>query len=176
MFADQGFAGWAGRVPLLIWDSTLVTCPLVLTLTNRASGPRFRKHRRFINQVFNQKGISTFRPLQEKEILVLLEGMLHHPDDFVDHFRRFATIAFKLDRQTYEFHRYAAATILKITYGYDILSVDDLFVRLGWSLPCFWVNLHLEPPFRSGTCWNFDSGIGVPCCQLGRFFPPLKVR
>ena len=33
------------------------------------------------------------------------------------------------------FHRYAAATILKITYGYDILSVDDLFVRLGRSLP-----------------------------------------
>ena len=64
---------------------------MVLTLTNHASGPRFRKHRRFINQVFNQKGISTFRPLQEKEILVLLEGMLHHPDDFVDHFRRFAT-------------------------------------------------------------------------------------
>ena len=90
-FADQCSAGWAGRVPLHTWDSTLVTCPLVLTLTNRTSGPRFRKHRRFINQVFNQKGISTFRPLQEKEILVLLEGMLHHPDDFVDHFRRFAT-------------------------------------------------------------------------------------
>ena len=64
-----------------------------------ASGPRFRKHRRFINQVFNQKGISTFRPLQEKEMLVLLEGLLHRPDDCVDHFRRFAT--FNLDRHTY---------------------------------------------------------------------------
>jgi hypothetical protein len=43
---------------------------------------------------------------------------------------------FKFDRQTYnqDIHRYAAATILKITYGYDILSVDDLFVRLGQSL------------------------------------------
>ena len=56
------------------------------------SGPRFRKHRRFINQVFNQKGISAFRPLQEKEILVLLEGMLHHPDEFVDHFRRLVNV------------------------------------------------------------------------------------
>ena len=69
----------------------------ILTLTIHSSGPRFRKHRRFINQVFNQKGISTFRPLQEKGTLDLLEGMLHHPDDFVDHFRRFVT--FTLDRQ-----------------------------------------------------------------------------
>ena len=44
---------------------------------------------------------------------------------------------FKLDRQTNnrDGHRYAAATILKITYGYDIHSVDDLYVRLGWWLP-----------------------------------------
>ena len=33
--------------------------------------------------------------------------------------------------------RYAAATILKITYGYDIFSVDDLFVRLGGSSNAF---------------------------------------
>lgn len=46
----------------------------------------------------------------------------------------------KLDRQTYynhDHHRYAAATILKITYGYDILSVDDLFVRLGRFIAIF---------------------------------------
>ena len=52
------------------------------------SGPRFRKHRRFINQVFNQKAVVSFRPLQEKEILILLDGLLHDPDRFVDHLRR----------------------------------------------------------------------------------------
>ncbi|KIM41937.1 hypothetical protein M413DRAFT_71520 [Hebeloma cylindrosporum] len=82
--------------------------------THLRYGPRFRKHRRFINQTFNPRALSAFRPLQEKEVLVLLEGMLQNPDAFVDHFRR-----------------YAAATILKITYGHDIISVDDLFVRLA---------------------------------------------
>uniref|UniRef100_A0A8H8CJB8 Cytochrome P450 n=1 Tax=Psilocybe cubensis TaxID=181762 RepID=A0A8H8CJB8_PSICU len=77
-------------------------------------GPRFRKHRRFINQVFNHRAIAAFRPLQMKETVILLESMLHNPDHFVDHFRRFA-----------------AATILKITYGHDVVSVDDLFVRLA---------------------------------------------
>ncbi|KAF8797657.1 cytochrome P450 [Phlegmacium glaucopus] len=102
-------------------------------------GPRFRKHRRFINQVFNHKAISAFRSLQEKEILVLLEGMLHHPDEFVNHFRR-----------------YAAATILKITYGHDIVSVDDLFVRLAE---------------RAGTL-TVESG--SPAATLVDFFPLMR--
>ncbi|KAF8153982.1 cytochrome P450 [Crassisporium funariophilum] len=107
--------------------------------THLRYGPRFRKHRRFINQVFNHRAISAFRPLQEKEILVLLEGLLQDPDEFVDHFRR-----------------YAAATILKITYGHDIRSVDDLFVRLAE---------------RAGTL-TVESG--SPAANLVDFFPILR--
>jgi len=79
--------GWDGRTPRLILDSKCVPSFFVHRLP-ACSGPRFRKHRRFINQVFNQKAVVTFRPLQEKEILILLDGLLHDPGRFVDHFRR----------------------------------------------------------------------------------------
>ncbi|KJA22148.1 hypothetical protein HYPSUDRAFT_139604 [Hypholoma sublateritium FD-334 SS-4] len=107
--------------------------------THMRYGPRFRKHRRFINQVFNQRAIAALRPLQEKEILVLLEGLRDTPADFVDHFRR-----------------YAAATILKITYGHDIVSVDDLFVRLAE---------------RAGT---LTVEAGSPAANMVDFFPIMK--
>ncbi|PPQ90193.1 LOW QUALITY PROTEIN: hypothetical protein CVT25_001373 [Psilocybe cyanescens] len=92
----------------------LLLVPLYAHLSLRPSGPRFRKHRRFINQVFNHRAVAAFRPLQKKETIILLEAMSQTPDSFVDHFRR-----------------YAAGTILKITYGYDVVSVDDLFVQLA---------------------------------------------
>ncbi|CAA7262652.1 unnamed protein product [Cyclocybe aegerita] len=107
--------------------------------THMRYGPRFRKHRRFINQVFNQRAISAFRPLIEKEILVLLDHMLSNPEDFVDHYRRFA-----------------AATILKITYGHDILSVDDLFVRLAE---------------RAGTLTTESGSAGA---NIVDFFPAMR--
>ncbi|KAF9478585.1 cytochrome P450 [Pholiota conissans] len=107
--------------------------------THMRYGPRFRKHRRFINQAFNQRAISAFRPLQEKEILVLLEGMQNNPNAFVDHIRRFA-----------------AATILKITYGHDIVSVDDLFVQLAE---------------RAGT---LTVEAGSPAANMVDFFPIMR--
>ncbi|KDR74052.1 hypothetical protein GALMADRAFT_269547 [Galerina marginata CBS 339.88] len=107
--------------------------------THQRYGPRFRKHRRFINQVFNHRAAAVFRPLQEKEVLVLLENMAQTPEAFVDHFRR-----------------YAAATILKITYGYDIVSVDDLFVKLAE---------------RAGT---LTVEAGSPAANMVDFFPIIR--
>ncbi|KAF9463358.1 cytochrome P450 [Collybia nuda] len=102
-------------------------------------GPRFRKHRRFIQQTFNQRASATFHPLQEQETIVLLDGLLQSPAAFVQHFRRFA-----------------AATILPITYGHKITSVDDLFVRLAE---------------RAGTL-TVESG--TPAATLVDFIPILK--
>ncbi|KAF9526217.1 cytochrome P450 [Crepidotus variabilis] len=110
-----------------------------LASTHMRYGPRFRKHRRFINQFFNQKAVAGFRPLQEKEILILLEGMMHDPDRFVDHLRR-----------------YAAAVILKITYGHDICSVNDLFVKLA----------------QRAATMTIESG--SPAASLVDFFPALR--
>ncbi|RDB17493.1 hypothetical protein Hypma_000997 [Hypsizygus marmoreus] len=102
-------------------------------------GPRFRKHRRFIQQMFNQRAATAFHPLQERETLVLLDNMIQTPDKFVQHFRRFA-----------------AATILPITYGQQINSVDDLLVQLAE---------------RAGTL-TIESG--TPAATLVDFFPALR--
>lgn len=88
---------------------------------------------------------------------------------------------FKLDRQNYynpDVHRYAAATILKITYGHDILSVDDLFVRLGRSFCPFLLGTHLyllnllSIAERAGTL-TVESG--SPAANLVDFFPILRL-
>ncbi|KAG5651409.1 hypothetical protein H0H81_008743 [Sphagnurus paluster] len=76
-------------------------------------GPRFRKHRRFIQQIFNQRAAMAFHPLQERETLVLLENLIQDPDAFTKHFKRFA-----------------ASTIFSITYGHSITSLDDTFLKL----------------------------------------------
>ncbi|TFK67985.1 cytochrome P450 [Pluteus cervinus] len=102
-------------------------------------GARFRKHRRFIQQTFNQRAIATLRPLQEQETLIFLQGLTQSPKSYVDHLRR-----------------YAAATILKITYGHKVTSVDDLFVRLAE---------------RAGTL-TVESG--SPAATLVDFFPIMK--
>lgn len=54
------------------------------------SGPRFRKHRRFIQQTFNQRAVTALRPLQEEETLKLLIGLTHSPGRISQHLRRCA--------------------------------------------------------------------------------------
>ncbi|KAF8637102.1 hypothetical protein AX17_003006 [Amanita inopinata Kibby_2008] len=102
-------------------------------------GPRFRKHRRFVNLTFNQRAIPRLRPLQVQEALILIDGLVHSPDSYLQHFRRFA-----------------AATILKITYGRQITSVDDPFVLLAE---------------RAGTL-TVESG--SPAATLVDYFPIIK--
>ncbi|KAF8904742.1 cytochrome P450 [Gymnopilus junonius] len=82
--------------------------------THQRYGPGFRKHRRFINQAFNNQAVTAFRPLQKKAALVLVEDILESPENVVEHFRR-----------------YAAGTILKITYGHEITSADDPLIQLA---------------------------------------------
>ncbi|KAG5730241.1 O-methylsterigmatocystin oxidoreductase [Termitomyces sp. T112] len=102
-------------------------------------GPRFRKHRRFIQQTFNQRASIVFHPLQERESLILLDNMIQSPDFFVRHFKRFA-----------------AATIFPITYGHNITSADDVFIKLADKAATLTV--------RSGT----------PAASLVDFIPALR--
>ncbi|KAJ8508820.1 hypothetical protein ONZ45_g8943 [Pleurotus djamor] len=82
--------------------------------TNMRYGPRFRKHRRYAQQTFNQGAIRSYRPLQHQEVGVLLNNLARHPSAFVQHLRR-----------------YGAAIIMKITYGHDVTSYEDQFVQLA---------------------------------------------
>ncbi|KAJ3863973.1 cytochrome P450 [Lentinula novae-zelandiae] len=77
-------------------------------------GPRFRRHRRFIYQTFNQRAVETLRSVQEKEISHLIQDLIREPEQVAQHLQRFT-----------------AATIMKITYGADVKSNDDPFVQLA---------------------------------------------
>ncbi|KAJ8075174.1 hypothetical protein PM082_019502 [Marasmius tenuissimus] len=107
--------------------------------THARYGPRFRKHRRFTHQTFNQQAAQSLRPVQEREALILIKGLMTTPDQFAQHLRRFA-----------------AATILKVTYGADVTSVDDMFIQLAE---------------RAGTL-TVESG--TPAATLVDFFPFMR--
>ncbi|KAI3612779.1 cytochrome p450 [Moniliophthora roreri] len=107
--------------------------------THMRYGPRFRKHRRFIHQTFNQQASHCLKPIQERETLTLVHGLIQTPENFIQHIRRFA-----------------AATILKVTYGADVKSVDDVYVQLAE---------------RAGT---LTVQSGTPAATLVDFFPFLR--
>ncbi|KAF8064213.1 cytochrome P450 [Lyophyllum atratum] len=122
-------------------------------------GPRFRKHRRFIQQTFNQRAAEAFHPLQEQETLVLLENLIQTPDLFCRHFKRQASLrpgTFYDSNSTSLIKRFAAATIFPITYGHTITSVDDDFVKLAEEAATLTV--------QSGS----------PAATLVDFFPVLR--
>ncbi|KAF5349315.1 hypothetical protein D9758_011802 [Tetrapyrgos nigripes] len=102
-------------------------------------GPRFRKHRRFIHQTFNEQAAHLLRPLQGKETLNLIRGFVETPGQYSQHIRRFA-----------------AATIMKVTYGRDVTSIDDPFVLLAE---------------RAGS---LTVQSGTPAASLVDFFPVMK--
>ena len=105
------------------WDSSLPQLPY---------GPRFRKHRRLILDHFN-RGVNSFQPTQRDEALILLRDLLETPDAFLQHIRRWSDlhIPYKF-KFTFDLtKRFAAGTIMKITYGHTVRSNDELYVRLA---------------------------------------------
>ena len=59
-------------------------------VTHLPYGARFRKHRRLIQDGFNQNAILAYRPTQEQESIILLDGFLKTPTAFIPHVRRSA--------------------------------------------------------------------------------------
>ncbi|KAF2471439.1 cytochrome P450 [Lindgomyces ingoldianus] len=62
-----------------------------MTLTFLRWGPQFRMHRKVLQKTFQKSSIAQYRPLQEKESKVLVEGLLKNPGDWERLLRRFAT-------------------------------------------------------------------------------------
>ncbi|EEB88889.1 hypothetical protein MPER_13085 [Moniliophthora perniciosa FA553] len=75
----------------------------------------------------------------KRETLTLIHGLIQTPENFIQHIRRFA-----------------AATILKVTYGADVKSVDDVYVQLAE---------------RAGS---LTVQSGTPAATLVDFFPILR--
>ncbi|KAL1741146.1 cytochrome P450 [Schizophyllum fasciatum] len=76
-------------------------------------GPRFQKHRRFIQQVLNKKAVESLTDLEMRQTAIALDNFLKTPDNFMDHIKGFA-----------------AGTMLKVAYGHDVSSVDDPYVQI----------------------------------------------
>ncbi|KZT12723.1 cytochrome P450 [Laetiporus sulphureus 93-53] len=84
-------------------------------ITHMTYGERFRKHRRWIAQAFEDKdALISYRALQRREAYVLISGLFESPGFFRAHIRRFA-----------------AAMIMEIAYGHSVTSLNDQFVHLA---------------------------------------------
>ena len=45
-----------------------------------------------MNAMFNSRAVSAFRPLQQKERITVMEGLLISPNAFLNHFRRYVVL------------------------------------------------------------------------------------
>ncbi|KAI0655715.1 cytochrome P450 [Cubamyces menziesii] len=116
---------------LMGWDNVI---------THMGYGDRFRKHRRWMHDGFQSKGaLLGYRHVQRRETYTLLSGLLETPADFVNHIQR-----------------WAVGSIMEITYGHRIHSMDDEYVKLA----------------RNATVETVLAG--SPGSMLVDFFPVLK--
>ncbi|KAI0920236.1 hypothetical protein AcV5_010032 [Taiwanofungus camphoratus] len=84
-------------------------------ITHLKYGDRFRKHRKWIQNAFQEKtSLASYRPVQRRETYVLLSGLAETPSALMSHLRRFT-----------------AAMIVEIAYGHSIISLDDELIRLA---------------------------------------------
>ncbi|KAJ6503785.1 cytochrome P450 [Mycena sanguinolenta] len=79
-------------------------------------GKDWRAHRRLFNQKFTSKASAQYQPQQLAASHELLRRFLRAPDDFMDHFRRWAT-----------------EIIMSIAYGIDLLPNDDPYVGMAYE-------------------------------------------
>ncbi|CDO69938.1 hypothetical protein BN946_scf184836.g12 [Trametes cinnabarina] len=116
---------------LMGWDNVITHMPY---------GERFRKHRRWMQEGLQSKNaLFGYRSVQRRETYTLLAGLLESPADFASHI-----------------HRWAVGTIMEITYGHRIHSLEDEYVRIA----------------RTATVETVLAG--SPGSMLVDFFPLLK--
>ncbi|KAF2792015.1 cytochrome P450 [Melanomma pulvis-pyrius CBS 109.77] len=85
-----------------------------MTLTFLRWGPKFRVHRKVLQKTFQKSSVIQYRPLQEKETRVLLEGIIKCPEDWERLLRRFAT-----------------AIVMGIGFGVQINDDKDPFIQMA---------------------------------------------
>lgn len=58
-------------------------------LVHQRGGPRFRKHRRIVQDYFSAKSLAKYASLQRKEVYTTLVDIGNSPDDFDRHLKRY---------------------------------------------------------------------------------------
>ncbi|KAF9810823.1 hypothetical protein IEO21_06771 [Rhodonia placenta] len=80
-----------------------------------ASGEDFRKHRKWLQSAFlAHNSLVKYRPIQLREVRVLLDGMSGSSSQFEQHLNRFI-----------------GAILMEVVYGYTVTSADDKFLKYG---------------------------------------------
>ena len=57
-------------------------------LSHQRGGPRFRKHRRIIQEKFSAEAVSNYAHTQRKEVYATLAQLGNTPDDLMKHLKR----------------------------------------------------------------------------------------
>jgi len=89
---------------LMGWDGFLVL----------SYGPLWRASRRMFHQYFRENTRESYRPHESKAAHEMLYRLAHNPEDYADHVRLMS-----------------GALILNITYGLDIQSAGDPYIRMA---------------------------------------------
>ncbi|KAI0753694.1 cytochrome P450 [Fomes fomentarius] len=111
-----------------------------LSIAAMPYGDRFRKHRKLMHDgVGSKSALQRYRPIKVREAHILLRNLLDTPEAFLEHL-----------------YRYVAATLLEITYGRRLTSMDDELVQLAEH----WINA--------------TNDGGSPGSMLVDFFPVLR--
>jgi len=84
------------------------------TLTFMPFGPLWRKHRRLLQSSFSSGNVRQWRGLQIREARATARRMAEAPGGWEQSLRRFAV-----------------AVVLKVSYGVDVPSDDDPFIRIA---------------------------------------------
>lgn len=139
--------------------------------------PRFKIYRRVLHTGLNPRAVRDYNPIQMQETHTLLKSLLQSPEHFFAHVRR-CPISCILVLLTYVLsHRNAAAQIMKISYGYQVESDDDEFIRMiedGFKMGAtilshgFWVWVGLIPLSKSTS---YLHCIQLNFAMLVRFMP-----
>ncbi|KAK0495455.1 cytochrome P450 [Armillaria luteobubalina] len=111
--------------------------------------PYHRNYRRLLQSGLKSRAVQGYRGILERELRILLEGLINSPDNFSRHLRPIWILSVC---------RNSGAIVLDVTYGWPVTSDDDYFVSImeeAFSLqrqmtqPGRW--LVEEIPFRTQT-------------------------
>ncbi|KAF9459489.1 cytochrome P450 [Collybia nuda] len=108
---DKRSANYSDRPPFVMfnmmgWDSGLFIMPY---------GRRFQRHRRMMQRYLAPNKCLEYQPIQNREARVLLQGLLKDGEKNSDNIIR----------------RFSTAVVMRLTYGHQITSDDDLYVKIA---------------------------------------------
>ncbi|KAK5991065.1 Cytochrome P450 monooxygenase [Cladobotryum mycophilum] len=115
------------------------------TLTFLRWGPAFRMHRRILQKCFQKSNIVQFRPLQQRETAVMIQGFQEKPAEWETVLRRFATavimgigFGITIENDTDHFIQVAADAGYALAHGGAPAGTPvDFFPFLKWLPSCF---------------------------------------